>query len=231
MGSYQSALVGNGLAIGFKDGRRTRKILDGVDISVERGTLVGIVGPSGCGKTTLLRIVSGLLRPDEGNVSVGEWTYGSSSFKQGSEARRAKFGLLLQEYELLEDESVFKNIELPLKFGKMRRGSARRRDLVLKAMLEAAVDVREEMPVGLLSSGERQRVALARALVTAPEILVADEPTSALDEDTARAVMAQLRAVVDGGVAAVVATHDPDVMASCDVVYRLRRCRLEPVAE
>ena len=203
----------------YPDGQRLRRVLDAVDIEVAAGTLVGLQGPSGCGKSTLLDIVTGLLRPDVGSVTLAGQLLDHASPREVATIRRTHAGLVSQGFPLLEAETIHENVALPLRFGRDRPRRREREQMVRRAIDAAALTLDPRRRVVGLSGGERQRVAIARALVRDPAVLVADEPTSALDAATARAVVAGLRAIADRGAGVLVATHDPHVTEACHRVY------------
>ncbi|MFN8157224.1 MAG: ATP-binding cassette domain-containing protein [Candidatus Nanopelagicales bacterium] len=185
--------------------RGGRRVVDGVDIDVEPGRILGVTGPSGSGKSTLLAVLAGLIAPDAGTVDPSE--------------RAAGTGIVLQGYGLLPVLTAFENVELPLQLRGDDPAVVRERAQV--ALSRAGLDDAGDRLAEELSGGQRQRVAVARALVTAPRLLVADEPTAELDADTAALVLAALRAEADAGASVVLATHDPDVAALCDSTVHL----------
>lgn len=169
------------------------------DLTVELGETVALVGPSGAGKTTVLHVVAGLLRPDDGFVSLDDTVLLDTARRVDVAPERRRVGYLFQEYALFPHLDVRHNV----RFGA-------RRDRDLEPLLErfriaglANVRVRE------LSGGERQRVALARALARDPALLLLDEPLSALDAHTRAGVRAELRELLDDlALPTVVVTHD-----------------------
>lgn len=215
-------LVVDGLDIskGYLDGKNTRSVLERVDICVRAGEMVGLMGPSGSGKSTLLSVVGGLLRPDSGTVTVCGEPLDYTKTSDIARIRREHIGWISQAYDLIASESVAQNVELPLTFGKPRLKKKEREAVVNKALEMAGLDIKTWRQVSKLSGGERQRVAIARALVRTPKFLIADEPTAALDEDTAAQIIEKFRGIADSGVAVLVATHDPQVVAVCDRMYR-----------
>lgn len=219
----------SGVTKSFPDGRGTRRVLDGATLQVDAGSMVAVTGPSGCGKTTLLSISAGLLRPDEGVVSVAGETLDSARPGAIADTRRNHIGLITQEYGLLEAESVLENVTLPLRFGRERRGRHARREAALRALELTNPGVDPRQRVSRLSGGERQRVAIARAVVREPLLLVADEPTAALDADTGSRIVGLLHSLVERGAGVLVATHDPQVADACDVVLRFAGPTLERV--
>jgi len=180
-----------------------KRVLESVDLAVERGRSLAILGPSGCGKSTLLRIISGLVRQDAGEVRLdGERI-------DAVPAERRGIGFLFQHYSLFPHMTVRQNIE----FGLRMRGvppeqrAARARELLRLIGLEGLADRRP----GRLSGGEQQRVALARALAIEPRLLLLDEPFGALDAKIRRRLRRDLKALQRRlGITMVFVTHDQD---------------------
>ena len=197
--------------------------LDGVTLSLERGTFTAVMGPSGSGKSTLLQCAAGLDRPDSGIVMVdgAEMTGGSEA--ELTRFRRGRIGFVFQQYNLLDTLTVAQNTVLPLKLAG-RHVDRRRAQEVLTAV---GLGDRLGHRPGQLSGGQRQRVAIARALVTEPRVIFADEPTGALDTRSARDVLLLLReAVRVHGRTVVMVTHDPVAASYADSVVFLADGRL-----
>jgi putative ABC transport system ATP-binding protein len=186
----------------------------GVDLDVAPGEWVAIMGPSGCGKSTLLHLLGGLDSPDAGTVSVDGEDVGDLSETERALLRRKRIGYVFQFFNLVQDFTVAENVELPMLLAGERRDAARRRR---HELLEAVglSDVADASP-SQLSGGQQQRVAIARALANRPGVLLADEPTGNLDTESARQVLALLRAQHDAGQTIVMVTHDARVAAAAD---------------
>ena len=190
---------------------------DGVDLTIQAGTLTALFGPSGSGKTSILHIMGLLLDPDAGEVLLEGERIDSLSEGRASEVRSRKLGFVFQSFGLLPLLSAYENVEVALRLLGVGGAPARRR---VRAALEAVgVDHRADHRPGEMSGGEQQRVALARALVHAPSVILADEPTGELDTDTAGRVLELLRQVAGGGAAVVIATHDPIALEIVETAY------------
>jgi iron(III) transport system ATP-binding protein len=188
-----------GLSKSFGDTR----VLDGVDLLVEPGSLVALLGPSGCGKTTLLRMLAGLEQPDAGTVEVdGRVLAGPGTFVP---PERRPIALVFQDWALFPHLNVANNIGYGLPRGSERAG---RIDAALSMVGLAGLG--DRMP-GTLSGGQQQRVALARAVATEPSILLLDEPFSNLDTTLRVQVRTEVHELlVELGITTVVVTHDQD---------------------
>jgi len=198
----------------------TRTVLQGLDVAVGPGERVALLGPSGCGKTTLLNLLGGLDRADEGTVRLrGEALEGMTAPRL-AEVRRVHYGTVFQFFHLIPTLDARENIELPLHLlgWEAPRIEARSRELVAAVGLEA----RAEAWPSELSGGEMQRIAVARALAARPAILLADEPTGNLDRASGEAVLALLaRLTEQEGAALVMVTHSEAAAAICHRVLRL----------
>ncbi|HAA62457.1 MAG TPA: ABC transporter ATP-binding protein [Planctomycetaceae bacterium] len=183
--------------------------VDDVSVSVEAGEFVAVVGPSGCGKTTLLLVAGGLLRPENGEVSINGTDPYSLSGEQRARFRAEQIGFVFQQFHLVPYLNVLDNVMAPaLVTGET---SARERAGILVERFGLA-DRLGHRP-GQLSTGERQRVALARALLNEPRVILADEPTGNLDGDNSEQVLQALKTFADEGGAVLLVTHDPDAVA------------------
>jgi lipoprotein-releasing system ATP-binding protein len=196
-------------------------ILRGADLTLHAGEIVALVAPSGAGKSTLLHVAGLLDRPDGGVVLVEGRDAGTLPDAARTAVRRDTIGFVYQFHHLLAEFTALENVILPqLIAGKPRRQAVERsRELLASFGLAPRAD---HLP-GKLSGGEQQRVAIARALANEPKVLLADEPTGNLDVSTAAVVFDELLATVRGqGLAALIATHNPDLAARMDRTVTLR---------
>jgi putative ABC transport system ATP-binding protein len=192
-----------------------------VSLSVHPGELVVLVGRSGSGKTTLLNMIGGLDKPDEGRVVVDGREVSSLGERGLVALRRDVVSFVFQTFGLVPVLSAAENIGVPLRLRKIAP-KARNERVELLLDLVGLGDHANQRP-GELSGGQQQRVAIARALANSPRLLVADEPTGQLDSQTGVAIMGLLRAVVVAErTTAVIATHDPVMMALADRVIRVQ---------
>jgi putative ABC transport system ATP-binding protein len=201
------------------------RALDRVTLSVDEGALVAVMGPSGSGKSTLLTIAGSLEAPTMGEVRVHGTELGRMSRNDRARLRRRTIGYVFQDYNLLPGLTAAENVSLPLELDGLPVRKARAAGLATLEELGLG-DAAERYP-DELSGGERQRVAIARAVVGDRRLLLADEPSGALDSGNAEAVMRLLHhACKNGGMAAVVVTHDAQLASWADRVVFLRDGRV-----
>jgi len=181
------AIQATGITKWFGDGDARTQALRSVSLEAAFGEILYIVGPSGSGKTTLLSVLSGILRPDSGSVSVE----GSEIWALGHDAladfRLRKIGFVFQDYHLFPRLTTAENVAVPLI---LRRKPWSQAMMQAQQYLEVVgLKGRAELPPVKLSGGEQQRVAIARAIAGEPDILIMDEPTASLDGDTGRTIV------------------------------------------
>jgi lipoprotein-releasing system ATP-binding protein len=205
----------------FVQGDRRLEVLQGVSLDLRPGEIVALVGQSGSGKSTLLHIAGLLERPDEGDIVVEGKSAGAVNDRERTALRRRVLGFVYQYHHLLPEFSAIENVMLPQMLNGRSRGQARSHAAELLAMVQ--LKDRSDHRPGRLSGGEQQRVAIARAVANAPRVLLADEPTGNLDSSTADTVFRQLLSLVrDTGMAALVATHNPELAARMDRTVTLK---------
>ena len=220
------ALVLTDIQRTFHQAGNDLQVLRGAAVSIAPGETVALVGPSGAGKSTLLHIAGLLERPDGGEVIVdGEACSGLSDDRRTA-LRRTDIGFIYQFHHLLPDFSALENVVVPQMIAGVAKPAARKRASELLGMV--GLSEREGHRPAKLSGGEQQRVAIARALANSPKVLIADEPTGNLDQETAERVFELLmRLTRETGVAALVATHNPDLAARMDRKLTLKNGLLE----
>ncbi len=202
-------------------------VLRDVALEVDAGEMVAIVGASGVGKSTLLHVLGGLDRADEGTIRVGETDLRAIGDEALVAFRNRHVGFVFQFHHLLPEFEAVENVEMPMRIARAGLGEARRRALDL--LDRVGLSERASHRPNMLSGGEQQRVAVARALVMRPRLLLADEPTGDLDEATGDTLHALLREMHrEHGLTSIIATHNPRLAAACDRVLRLEHGRLRP---
>ena len=193
--------------------------LDRIDLEIGAGEYVAITGPSGCGKSTLLGVLGLLDVPTSGAFLFDGHDVSGWSEARLNGLRRGMVGFIFQSFNLIEELSVFENVELALEYTGVPGAERRRR---VQAMLERlGVAHRSKHRPSQLSGGQQQRVAIARALVAGPAVLLADEPTGNLDTAHGDEVMRLLRTINAEGTTVVMVTHSPAHAAQASRTVRL----------
>ncbi len=204
----------------YGKGKKKVPVLNGLDISFEGPGLFAIQGESGCGKTTLLNILGGLCTLDSGEYLVDGKPLQADSREAMLAFRREQIGIIVQDFALIPDKTVFANVELPL-HADSGRSRSERRDMVMRMLDEVGIGKKAFCLPTELSGGEKQRVAIARAMIKHPGILLADEPTGSLDAKNAENVFQLLREIAEQGTLVIMVTHDRELASRCDVIRKL----------
>ena len=200
--------------------------LQNIDISFDTGKLYAICGTSGAGKTTLLNII-GLAD----SATSGQYFLDGKNVESASDAKQAVlrnryFGYVLQDYALLEAETVYENVSIPLIFSKKKSNLFQ--SLVRAALQAVGMEDYIKTQVSKLSGGQKQRVAIARAIVNEPKIILADEPTGALDSKTGEQITAYFRKLcAEKGITVIMVTHDKQVAECCDSIFQISDGKLQ----
>ena len=179
--------------------------LNGINLHVKKGEFVAIMGPSGCGKSTLLNIIGLLDNPSEGEYIFNDTKVSKLKEKNRTQFRKGNVGFIFQSFNLIDELSVYDNVELPLLYLKMKATERREKvDAVLKRM---KISHRVKHYPQQLSGGQQQRVAIARAVVSSPKLILADEPTGNLDSKNGIEVMNLLSELNQEGATIIMVTH------------------------
>ncbi|MGF1651326.1 MAG: ABC transporter ATP-binding protein [Hyphomicrobiaceae bacterium] len=204
---------------------RSARVLDALDLEVERGEIISLLGPSGCGKTTLLRAIAGLVSADQGTITLDRRDITRVP------AHRRNVSVVFQSYALFPHLDVFENVAFGLRTQGLR-GSA------LKARVEGALsmvrmDTFRDRSIGALSGGQQQRVAVARALVVEPSLVLLDEPFSALDRKLRETMQVELKSLLRSkAITAIFVTHDQEeALAVSDRIAVMNAGRIEQFAD
>ena len=224
-GAASEPLALRAVSRAYRSGEETLQVLHDATLVLAAGEIVALVAPSGTGKSTLLHLAGLLERPDHGTVTVDGRDAGTLTDAERTAIRRDRIGFVYQSHHLLAEFSALENVMLPQMVAATRRPAARRRAQAL--LTSFGLGHRLDHLPGKLSGGEKQRVAIARALANAPAVLLADEPTGNLDVGTSGLVFDELlHRVREQGVAALIATHNPDLAARMDRRVTLDRGRI-----
>lgn len=208
-----------GLTKVFRTDEIESTVLNGLNLEVKKGEFVSIMGPSGCGKSTLLNILGLLDSPTAGSYSLNGTEV--SGLKESSlvEKRKGLISFIFQSFNLIDELTVFENIELPLIYMKVSKKERKQR--VEKIMERFTITNRRSHFPQQLSGGQQQRVAVARAVVTNPKLILADEPTGNLDSKRGKTVMSHLKQLHKEGTTIIMVTHSPQFAEVADRKIRL----------
>lgn len=179
--------------------------LNQVSFEIEKGEFVSVMGPSGCGKSTLLNILGMLDKPESGSYKFQGTEVSGLNEKGRSVVRKQNIGFIFQNFNLIDELTVFENIELPLIYNKIN--AAERKERVNKLIEKIGISHRSAHFPQQLSGGQQQRVAVARALITNPPLILADEPTGNLDSSHGNEVMELLCNLNEAGTTIIMVTH------------------------
>ncbi len=193
--------------------------LNSITFNIEKGEFVSIMGPSGCGKSTLLNVIGMLDKADSGSYLFNNQEISKLNEKQRSGIRKKHIGFVFQNFNLIDELSVFENIELPLIYNNY--SSKERKEMVDEIVERIGISHRAKHFPQQLSGGQQQRVAVARALVNRPELILADEPTGNLDSSNGNEVMELLCELNETGTTIIMVTH-----SAHDASYSHRKIKL-----
>lgn len=203
--------------------------LAGVSLQIEAGEFVAVMGPSGCGKSTLLNIVGMIDTPSEGEYLFCGEAVGAYPESRLVELRKRNLGFIFQSFNLIDDLTVYENVELPLLYQNVPRSQRKAR---VREVLEL-VDLRARSGhrPGQLSNGQQQRVAVARAVVTDPKLILADEPTGNLDTRNGEEVMGMLETLNQQGATVLMVTHSHEHATYAQRIVNMLDGHIVPVQQ
>ena len=214
----------------YGKGDNAFKVLDDISFTIPDGASVAILGKSGSGKSTLMHVMSGLDRPDSGEIIIDGKDILKLSQKEVDKFRSKKMSFIFQSFFVQANESCYDNVSLPLEIADL---SASRRRSKIEAAL-TAVDLADKIKSRArdLSGGQKQRLAVARAIVNSPQILFADEPTGNLDSITGGKVESLLfNYNKKNKITLIVVTHDPELAARCDIQIHIKDGKIDSIKE
>lgn len=208
--------------------QNTFTALDDVSLEIPTGASVAILGKSGSGKSTLMHAMSGLDRPELGEVIVDGKNILKLKAKEVDRFRAEKIGFIFQSFFVQPNDTVYDNVSMPLEIARSPRS---KRNARVKAALEA-VELSDKIKNKAkdLSGGQKQRLAIARAIANEPAIIFADEPTGNLDSTTGEIIEDLLFDYnKNKGVTLIIVTHDPDLASKCDMVVNIKDGQIESI--
>lgn len=188
-------------------------VFSNLNLEIEQGEFVFLIGKSGVGKTTLLQMIYMNILPQAGYVQVEQFSSDSIKTKDLPYLRR-KIGIVFQDFQLLDDRSVYENLAFVLRVTSTPRNQIKRK--IFHALSEVGLSHKQTNLPGELSGGEKQRVAIARAIINEPVLILADEPTGNLDPETAEEIMAILKKINSRGTSVILATHNYELVRKFD---------------
>jgi len=214
------AMKANELVKWFGEGDAKTYAVRGVSFAAYFGEMLYIEGPSGSGKTTLLSMISGILRPNSGAVSVETKDIWSMSSDQLADFRLNKVGFVFQDYHLFPRLTTVENVAIPLILKKVDWNEAL--DTAMRYLEIVGLKERAHLPPVKLSGGEQQRVAIARAIASSPDILIFDEPTASLDGDTGRRIVDFVKNnILNEQRCIIIVTHDSRIFEYADRIMKM----------
>jgi putative ABC transport system ATP-binding protein len=181
--------------------------LNNVNLEIKEGEYVAVMGPSGCGKSTLLNVLGMIDKPTDGEYQFLGEEVGRYSERQRANLRKNNIGFVFQSFNLIDELTVYENVELPLLY--LGYSSSERKKRVTEVLEQMEIIARKNHFPQQLSGGQQQRVAVARAIVARPKLILADEPTGNLDSAHGEEVMRIVGELHEGGTTVVIVTHSP----------------------
>ncbi|MBN1069560.1 ABC transporter ATP-binding protein [Clostridium botulinum] len=204
----------------YGNGENKVEALSEINLNIKEGELIAIVGRSGSGKSTLLNIIGNLDTQTEGEYLLDKINLEDMGKKKHiSKIRSDYFGFVVQQFALINDYTVYENIEIPLIYAKIPR--KKRKESVDSITRKLGIDDKLSKTPKELSGGQCQRVAIARALVNNPKIILADEPTGALDSKTSQEIINLMKELNSQGITVIIVTHDKSVSSACNRVIEI----------
>lgn len=205
----------------YKNDEESLHVLKDVNLHIEQGEMVAVMGPSGSGKSTLINLLGFIDRKFEGTyLFEGESLVGTNDDRL-SKVRNQTVGFVFQNFSLIENNTVYENVELPLLYGGYNFSQTKEK--VMAALKRVSLEGKEDKYPKQLSGGQQQRVAIARSIINNPKFIIADEPTGALDTHTSTEIMELFAELNEkDGATIILVTHDPEVVPYCHRLIKIR---------
>jgi putative ABC transport system ATP-binding protein len=198
-----------------------QNVLSNIDFTLQTGEFVALVGPSGSGKTTFLNMLTGVDKPTQGQVQIGDVSITGTPAKKLTKWRAKNVGIVFQLFQLLPTLTVAENIMFPMDFTNTY-SSAERRKIALNLLERLGIPEQADKTPDMLSGGQQQRVAIARALANHPPLVIGDEPTANLDRMSAGIVFDLLQELAIQGTTVIITTHDRELVKNVPKILELR---------
>ena len=204
----------------YNPGENEVRALDHVDLSIDKGELVGIIGHSGSGKSTLMNMLGCLDVPTSGNYYLNGKDVSNMTDDELSDVRNVEIGFIFQGFNLIPNLTARENVELPLIY----RGVSKkeREELAVESLKAVGLEHRMDHKPSEMSGGQQQRVAIARAIAARPPVILADEPTGNLDSRSTQEIMEVLKELHRSGRTVILITHDDEIAAQVNRVIRIK---------
>ncbi len=193
--------------------------LKNISLCIDSGELVAIIGKSGAGKSTLMHIIACAEAFEKGEYLFNDISISQKTDSEKAKLRNGKIGTVFQDFALVDDFSVFENVEIPLYFCKNTK--KQREKLVNEALIAVGIYELKNRNISTLSGGQKQRVAIARAIVNNPVVILADEPTGSLDSKTGKEIFELLKSFSEKGKTVIVITHDVEMAEKCERIIEI----------
>ena len=209
----------------YNTGENEVRALDHVDLSIDKGELVGIIGHSGSGKSTLMNMLGCLDVPTSGNYYLNGKDVSNMTDDELSDVRNVEIGFIFQGFNLIPNLTARENVELPLIY----RGVSKkeREELAVESLKAVGLEHRMDHKPSEMSGGQQQRVAIARAIAARPPVILADEPTGNLDSRSTQEIMEVLKELHRSGRTVILITHDDEIAAQVNRVIRIKDGKVE----
>ena len=209
----------------YNPGENEVRALDHVDLSIDKGELVGIIGHSGSGKSTLMNMLGCLDVPTSGNYYLNGKDVSNMTDDELSDVRNVEIGFIFQGFNLIPNLTAKENVELPLIY----RGVSKkeREELAVESLKAVGLEHRLDHKPSEMSGGQQQRVAIARAIAARPPVILADEPTGNLDSRSTQEIMEVLKELHRSGRTVILITHDDEIAAQVNRVIRIKDGKVE----
>ncbi len=209
----------------YNPGENEVRALDHVDLSIDRGELVGIIGHSGSGKSTLMNMLGCLDVPTSGSYYLNGKDVSNMTDDELSDVRNVEIGFIFQGFNLIPNLTAEENVELPLIYRGVPKKE--REDLAVESLKVVGLEHRMDHKPSEMSGGQQQRVAIARAIAARPPVILADEPTGNLDSHSTKEIMEVLKELHRSGRTVILITHDDEIAAQVNRVIRIKDGKVE----